>query len=78
MENSVLHICDECVKEHNLKAEKCYATIRPCSCCVLFDNDGEYKQTRLVRNTLRRIEMNKVRREFGYVELGEPINKECK
>lgn len=79
-ENDILFICDPCLKEHHLQPEPGYQTVRPCDTCRKYREDGENKPTSFVRTTLTYIDMNKVRREFGYTELGPLVEEEmeCK
>ena len=67
--NDVLHICADCLKEHNLHVEEEYQSIRPCDACAYFNRDNSSKTTSFVRETLKMLSQNKARREFGYNEL---------
>lgn len=76
--NTTLHICDPCRKEHNLKAEKGYQSIRPCDLCKKYKDDSSNKPISFVRTTLNNIEMNQVRREYKFTELGSGFTKQGK
>lgn len=69
----MLYICQPCLKTHNLCKEKGYAVVRPCEICSICNEDTSEKESFLVKTTKNKIEMNRVRRSQGMVELGEPF-----